>query len=803
MFDRFELQPDERRLLQGGQPATISPRAFDVLLTLVEHAGHLVTKDQLLAAVWPRLVVEENNLQQQISLLRRLLGQDAIATIPGRGYRFTLEIRGAEPRPSRPLFTAAHNLPRWLTNFVGREDDLLEFAHVLKQTRLLTLVGIGGSGKTRLAIKLAEALLPTFADGVWLVDFSPLSESNQVAMSIASVLGLREESGQSIVETVEAHLRNKCALLVFDNCESVLAEASAMTERLLNATTYLRILATSREGLGLPAETMRSVRPLSLPQPWQDQDLGSVESSEAVRLFVDRAKLVAPGFELEVGNAAAAADVCRRLDGIPLAIELAAARMKLLSVEQIRAKLSDRFTLLKGNGKGLTRHQTLVGVIQWSYEHLVADEQQVLRRLAVFAGGWTLAAAAAVAAESVDELAMLGILDRLVDKSLVVIDREFQTEPRCRMLETVRQFAQERLEEAGELGIIRTRHLAYFLALVENAHQNLGAGDAKPWLLQIDIELPNILEAHTTCGLVDDRSEQGLRLVAALFSYLGRRGLIQFGRRLFAEALLRAGAAAPTQARASVLNAAGELALAQGAHNEALTYFQESSAIASAQGNRTAVGVTLFYLGVVATHQGDMHGAKDRLEQSLAIAREMGDASTAMLALNNLGELCRTEGDLERASALYEEALSLSRPRELINLTAVILLNLATIAIQLRDHKLAHARITEAAACLERSASRFQWSTLLDATFGLAAAVGDFLGAAQILGASEAIYEKTGRQREGSDQQFLAPLIAEAKAQVGDAAFEQACAKGRGQTHEEAVAGVHAWLSATRHTTAG
>jgi len=797
-FDRFELQAGERRLLVGGQPAILSPRAFDVLLTLIEQAGHLVTKDQLMAAVWPKLVVEDNNLQQQISVLRKLLGQQAIATVPGRGYRFTLESRSAQPSPNRPLATATHNLPRWLTNFIGREDDLLEYARVLQQTRLLTLAGIGGSGKTRLAIKLAETLLPTFGDGVWLIDFSSLSEPHQVAMLIASVLGLREESGRLIADTVEAHLCDKCALLIFDNCENVLMEAAALAGRLLNATAQLRILATSREGLGLPAETMRAVRSLSLPQPGQDQDLGSIESSEAVRLFADRARLVAPEFELGAGNSAAAADICRRLDGIPLAIELAAARMKLLSVDQIRAKLSDRFRLLKGSGKGLTRHQTLDGVIQWSYEHLAADEQQVLRRLAVFAGGWTVPAAAAVVGESADELAMLELLDRLVDKSLVIIEREGQTEPRCRMLDTVRQFAQERLDETGEFGAIRTRHFVYFLALVEDARQKLGAGDAKPWLRQIDIEWPNIVEAHAACGLADDRAEQGLRLVAALFSYLGRRGLIQFGRRLFVEALARAGAQPQTQARASVLNAAGEFALAQGAHDEALAYFQESAEIAGAQGNRAAVGVALFYLGVVATQQGDMHGAKEQLEQSLAIAREMEDASTTMLALNNLGELYRTEGDVERASALYEEALALSRQRDLINLTAVILLNLAKIAIERHDHRRAHGRITEAAAYLDRSASRFQWSTLLDTAFGLAVGLGDFLGAAQILGASEAIYETTGRQREDSDQQFLAPLMAEAKAQVGDTAFQQACAKGRAQTHEEAVAEVHAWLSARR-----
>ena len=466
-FDRFRLVPGERRLLEVDKPVKLGGRAFDTLLVLVQERERAVPKGELMERVWPRLIVEENNLQVQIAALRKILGQDAIATIPGRGYQFTRALdHAATPTAATP--ESKHNLPRLLTSFVGRESDLAEYAQLLGQTRLLTLTGIGGCGKTRLSIKLAETMLPFFSDGVCYVDLAPIAEPERVALCVATAFGVREESDRPIEDTLIRHLADRHLLLVLDNCEHLLAACAALAEHLLLATAKLKVLVTSREGFGIAGERVVPVRSLTLPSQAID-DVQALLAAESVRLFVERAKEVAPEFGLSPGNADAIVEICRRLDGIPLALELAAARVKLLSVGQIRAKLNDRFRLLTGSSRAMSRHQTLLATLQWSYEHVTPDEQLWLRRLSVFVGGWTLEAATAIVSDERDEVEALERLGRLVDQSLVLVDRTDVDEPRYRMLETVRQYAQDRLNESVESAAVRDRHLAYFVAFVKHA----------------------------------------------------------------------------------------------------------------------------------------------------------------------------------------------------------------------------------------------------------------------------------------------------------------------------------------------
>jgi predicted ATPase/DNA-binding winged helix-turn-helix (wHTH) protein len=793
-FGSYEVQPGERRLLVNGAAAAIAPRAFDLLIALLERPGQLVTKDELLQRVWPKLVVEENNLQVQVSTLRKLLGADAIATVSGRGYRFTLDLEHATVASSPAPVGRKHNLPQPLTRFIGQEQSLAEYALLLEGARLLTLTGIGGCGKTRLAIKLAEMVLPAFPDGAWLVDLTALSDPERVALTVATTLGVREEIDKPIVETLCGFLSGKRMLLILDNCEHLVAACATLTERLLRSVSGLRVLVTSREGLGVAGERMLAVRSLSLLPAATEHGVDAMGSSEAVRLFVDRARLVAPEFALEPATASAVAEICRRLDGIPLAIELAAARVKLLSVEQIRSNLDDRFRLLTGGNKALPRHQTLRGVIQWSYEHLAAEEQQVLRRLAVFTGGWTVAAATAVAGDANDELAMVEMLGRLVDKSLVVVDREEAIDPRCRMLETVRQYAQERLKESGEGDITRARHRAHFLAFAEAANPQLRTDEAKVWLRRLDTDLPNLLEAHAWCASAADDDELGLRLAIALRYYLTHRGLIRLGRRMLTEALARDGTKSQTVIRAGALNAAGEFASVQGAHAEARAYFQESLKIAREHGDRAAVAVALLSLGIVATSNGDCSVGQEHLQQSLSLARDIGDDVIAMKALNSLGELFRMERKPQRARPLYEEALAISRSRGLIAVSAIILLNLGIIAIERADFNTARSQMAEAADFLDRIGNPFYGGTLLDVAAGLAVVLDDVAHAVRIWGASEALAEKIGRSRDASDQQFLIPLIARAKRALGDATFGTAYAAGHALSYEEAMAEVRIWL---------
>jgi predicted ATPase len=361
---------------------------------------------------------------------------------------------------------------------------------LLEHTRLLTLTGVGGSGKTRLAIELARSVSPTFPDGVWFVDLAPVAAPERVALTVATTLGVREESDRPILDTVCARLQGKRALLVLDNCEHLVAACAVFVEALLAHTANARVLATSRERLGVVGEQAAVVRPLGLAPSSADRNVR--EASEAVRLFVDRARLAVPEFVLASDTLSAVEAICGRLEGLPLAIELAAARVKVLSVDEINARLDDRFRLLTASNRTQPRHQTLRGVIDWSYEQLEPREQQVFRRLSVFAGGWTLAAATAVTASS-DEFETIELLSRLVDKSLVLVELGPSGRPRYRMLETVRTYARERLETAGEARESHERHLNFFIALAEPASRGLEAVAAFEVL---DVELDNLMAAH-------------------------------------------------------------------------------------------------------------------------------------------------------------------------------------------------------------------------------------------------------------------------------------------------------------------
>ena len=662
-FGSFELRPNQRRLLEDGRPVELGHRAFDVLLVLIERAGQLVTKDELLGLVWPGLVVEENNLQVQVSALRKILGAAAIATTVGRGYRFTLELAAAGESSSMPA-AQRHNLPQQLTSFIGHEEDLDEYAALLDQTRLLTLTGIGGCGKTRLAIKLAERVLQSFPDRVWYVDLAPLLDAERMPLTVATTLGIREENDQPIVDTLCGHLGSQHSLLVFDNCEHLVAACAALVQRVISAAPGVRVLAASREGLGVPGERAVTVRSLSFPPLGSKRELRALEACEAVRLFVDRAQLSVPKFSLADDTADAVAEICRRLDGIPLAIELAAARVKILSVEEIRARLDDRFRLLTGGSKiALARQQTLLATIQWSYNHLAADEQQLLRRLSVFVGGWTLDGAVRVAGEQVDEYVVLDLLARLVDQSLVTAHRIEGGTSRYSMLETVRQYAHDRLNEAGEGEAMRDRHLEFYVALAEEADPELVGRDQSAWFARLDPEQENLLAAHAWCDHAKDGTELGLRLVVSLWMYLRQRLLLALGHRITVEALARPGAQGRNRARCRALWVAGEFSYFRGRYAEARDYVETSLAIAREIRDEGRAAEALRLLGYVAFALEDGAMARQHFQEALGLSRQLENKQQLSRALTGLAMLHSAAGELDKAEPLFEEALSLDRER--------------------------------------------------------------------------------------------------------------------------------------------
>ncbi len=459
-FGRFRILPHRRELLADNQPMELGGRAFDVLMVLVEARGAVVRKETLMRRVWPDRTVDENNLPAQITVLRKAFGpdRDLIRTVPSRGYQFTGEIRAASTSPDSPpvlttsapitdLASAPTNLPESVSELIGREVELDEVLGLVASHRLVTLVGAGGIGKTRLSIEVARHLVPRFADGVWIVELAPLSDPDLVPVAVATALGLDLTSDAASPLSVANALRSKQLMLVLDNCEHMLDAAARMAETLLRANPAVRVIATSREPLRAEGEWVCPVPPLAVPKE------GSADSDDplrygAVQLFVERARAAAPNFSPDARLVGTMAGICRRLDGIPLAIELAAARVAALGINGLADRLDDRLGLLAGARRTATsRQRTLRATLDWSYELLTETERVILRRLAIFAGGFTLQSATAVAADG--ETTAPDVVDcvaSLVAKSLVTVDAG-STMLRYRLLETTRAYLVEKLSQ--------------------------------------------------------------------------------------------------------------------------------------------------------------------------------------------------------------------------------------------------------------------------------------------------------------------------------------------------------------------
>jgi predicted ATPase/DNA-binding winged helix-turn-helix (wHTH) protein len=493
VFGRFRFALRSRELTANGVPVPLGSRALEVLSVLVEARGELVTKSELLDRVWPTTTVEENNLQFQISSLRKVLGEDRefIKTVSGRGYRFVAEVAVENPSAARdapierldrddmPLATprdppASNNLPASTSDIVGRETHLSDVAALVEANRLVTLVGAGGIGKTRLAIELAHRLTAAFEDGVWIAELAPLSDPALVRSTVAAALGLGDEGAS--LEGLAKSLGSRRMLLVLDNCEHVIDAAAGLAEALLHANAHLQVIATSREPLRAEGEWVYRVPPLDVP-PDDTGGRDDVLQYSATKLFIERVRAADPAFLLDGHVAAAAAVICRRLDGIPLAIELAAARAAALGVEGLAARVSDRLSLLTdGRRTAPARHQTLRAALDWSYELLTEPERLVMRRLAVFSGDFTLEAATRIV--NVDEAPGPDIVKNLVSlvaKSLVAADVGGPVS-RYRLLETMRAYAMDKLAVSGEFDAVASRYAGSRSDRFDRAEMRAGRG---------------------------------------------------------------------------------------------------------------------------------------------------------------------------------------------------------------------------------------------------------------------------------------------------------------------------------------
>jgi predicted ATPase/class 3 adenylate cyclase len=693
----------------------------------------------------------------------------------------------------RELEVTPNNLPQQVSSFVGRERVLDEVGKLLQSTRLLTLFGAGGIGKTRLSLQAAGNVLDRHPDGVWFVELAPLSDPRLVAQAVASTLGVKEERGRPVIEAVLHHVRERSLLIVLDNCEHLVAACAEVAHLLLGAGPQVRILATSREPLHVAGEVTYPVPPLPIPDPGADTVPERLLRFESVRLFVDRAAAVLPRFAVTEASAPQVADICRRLDGIPLALELAAACIRSMSVERIALRLGDRFRLLSGGDRtALPRQQTLRAMIDWSYDLLDDGERVLLRRLAVFAGGFTVEAAEAVGSDDqLSERDVLDLLARLVDKSLVVLDAGGE---RYRLLDTLRDYAWQRLDAVGETAAIRTRHRDYFLARVERIFPELFGEQQVLWLAHLDGELDNILAAHAWCGQDSDGGPRDLRLVHAVKPYYYNRGLLGLALRITSEALEHRGSTERDFLRCVGLFDAGQLHSFMGQYAVAQTFLEESLAIARAIDDRQRIASALQPLGMAALGRGDIAGAQRYLSEALSMARAIGNPREIAAALNALAQLHRVTGDLDAAEPLYcqvqEITSALGDPESL----AIALLNRAMVAIARGAAADGRALLLETLHILDDLGSRPIGQSLIEVSAGLAALEEAWARCARYFGLSEAHGQRTGIHRDPADEAFLAPRVQLAHAALGDAAFAADEASGRALSYEDGIEDLRRWL---------
>jgi predicted ATPase len=627
----------------------------DSQMSRLEQNARIPEEAMLAARFVPALYIED-----EPQWVARLLELGAATRSRTSDVEELQPIAEAKPTP--------HNLPIQLTSFIGREKEITEINRLLSESegsvRLLTITGHGGCGKTRLALQAASGLLDDFREGVWLIELAPLGDPALMPQTVAAVLGLKEEVGCSLLSTLIDHLRSKRILLILDNCEHLVQASAQFAAALLHACSDVHILATSREMLGVSGEHALIVSSLSMPDPHESPSVELLNQYEAVKLFAERARTVMPGFILTDENSIAITQICLRLDGIPLALELAAARLRMLPVEQIAARLNDSFRLLTGGSRMvLPRHQTLQALIDWSYELLTRAERVVFRRLAVFAGGWTLEAAEAVCiGEGIKTDEVFDLLAHLLDKSLVLAEEHSKT-ARYRMLETIRQYALAKLAASGDADIVRRRHAEYYLALAE---QGAGVSILVGTRAQFDhivIENDNLRAALAWSQSAQGGAELGLQLAGALGGFWTLYGYWSEGRGWLEGALAHADVERVdnTRSRAQALDHLGFMCACQGDYEaggasmaHSLKLFQESGDVSSSAG-------MLHRLGILAREHGDTTTARLRLEESLAIFRKLGDKTFVPGVLNTLGELLVMQEDTEGASRLLEEGLALNQ----------------------------------------------------------------------------------------------------------------------------------------------
>jgi predicted ATPase/DNA-binding SARP family transcriptional activator/DNA-binding CsgD family transcriptional regulator len=681
-----------------------------------------------------------------------------------------------------------HNVPAALSSFVGRKRELVEVKRALAMTRLLTLTGAGGCGKTRLAFEAARDLASSYPDGAWLVELAPLSQPQLVPQVVAGALGVREQPDRPLVDTLVDHLREEELLLVLDNCEHLIDACVRVADILLHSCPRLKILATGRQALGIAGEMRWRVPSLSLPNPRPQVTVAELSGYESVRLFLERARLHDPTFALTPQNAEAVIEICRRLEGIPLAVELAAARVGVLSTEQIAEKLGTSLVILSvGDRTAPARHQTLRGTLDWSFELLAEPERTLFRRLSVFAGGWTLEAAETIGTGGgIERVDILDLLSRLVEKSLVMAEATGNGQMRYRMLEPIRQYGRQKLEESGEADTVKHRHAALFLALAEEAEPELAGPRQQEWLERLEAEHSN-LRAALAWALEEKESELALRLSGSLGDFWYLRGRLTEEGRGWLEAALKLGSDLTTIVRLKALVRAGSIAMEQRDFEQAVAHSEEGLALSRKFGDKVGAAAALSTLGYVALLRNENERALALFEEAIGLAHDVGNAAALSLSIHGLALTVMHKHDFERATALQRENLARARKTGDQHILSMSIGLEGLIALGEGDYERAEALGLETLKMFWRMDLRHYIPTLLQLFAAAAAELGDPVRAARLCGASQALHEAIGARLSDGERAYFEPHLAAARSQIDNAAWNTAWAEGRAMTLEQAV----------------
>jgi len=682
----------------------------------------------------------------------RDLGERRLRSHNRAEHLFQLDARGLpnDFPPLRTLEVHPNNLPAQLTRFVGREKSLEAIKGMAGAQRLLSLIGPGGAGKTRLALEVGAEALDRFNDGVWLAELALVQDPARLVATVASVFDVRDEPDRPLKETLVHFLHNKQLLLILDNCEHLVSACAELADAILQSCPHVRIVATSRFALGIRGETTYSVPPLSMLDLWkyrepEERTAEIVGQYDSAKLFVTRAQAVRPEFELTDANAADIARICYRLDGIPLAIELAAARIRVLTPAQIVERLSDRFRLLRGGSGRLPHQKTLEALIDWSYDLLSDQERILFRRLAAFSGGRTIEAVEAVCSgNGVDEFEILDLLQQLADKSLVMIEEPEDELPRCTMIESVWQYARDKFESTGEADQIQDRHLDYYLDLTNEAAPHLFGPDMADWLNRLQSERLNLRLALAYSSRTPQAIERGLRMIGNLQRLFEIRGNLEEAAKICATLLDHPEAAEPTLARARALETAGRVAWSRDRYAESRRFYQAAIEIYHAQNHLREAALVECFLGYLDRCDNQNESALRRFESGLAMAEELDDNRTRAVALNGMSHGKIDSGELAEARRIKERCLRMLREVGDEWILGFVLWGLATVAIRQKDEATARAALAEWSYNVEKLHNRWAWPYIIQSFADLELAVGRPEKAAPLYGLAERERESAG-----------------------------------------------------------